>query len=136
MEHAASEQITRRESIGSWKLWFGVLTGPLVWITHLVVGYSTEEWFACSPSSTHPGELLGLGVHTFVVAITILAAGITVVSGLVALSCFRKLKSVVGDESGRARWMATVGVMNAVLYFLLIIGGTGAILLSVCENSP
>jgi hypothetical protein len=136
MNHAASEEITRLESIKSWKLWFGVLAGPLIWLTHLIVGYSTEEWFACSPSSTHPGEMLGVGVHTFVVLITVIAAAIIAVSGLVAVSCRRQLASVAGTESVRARWMATVGVMNAVLYFLLIIGASAPILLDVCERSP
>ena len=134
--HANGEEITRVETVDTWKLWIGLLVGPLVWITHLVAGYSTEEWFACSPSTTTPGELLGMSVDLFIIIITVGAAAITVWAGLTALSCRRKLTA---DDEGSSRplWMATVGVMNSALYLVLILGGTApALLLTVCEKSP
>ena len=134
--HAASEEITRAETAGSWKLWFGVLGGPLIWITYLVVGYSTEEWFACSPSATDVGQLLGLSVHQFIIVITVITLAVTIASGLVAYSCLKRIPKTGSDEIVRARWMATVGVMNAVLYLLLTVGGAAVLLLNVCETSP
>ena len=135
MAHAHSDEITRVESFGSWKLWLGLLTPPLVWITHLVAGYSTEEWFACAPSTTEVGELVGLSVHQFIVLITVVAAALVVATTLIALSCRRRL-SAESDGSNRAHWMATVGVMNGVLYLMIILGGAAPLLLNVCENSP
>jgi hypothetical protein len=135
MDHAHSEKITKLETVESWKLWVGVLVGPLVWITHLVVGYSTEEWFACSPSATSTGEIVGLSVHQFIVVITIVAAALVTAAGAIALSSRRQL-TAQDDAPNRGRWMATVGVMNSVLYLLIILGGAAPLLLDVCETSP
>jgi hypothetical protein len=134
---ATPQEISRSESIGSWKLWFGALGGPVAWLTHLVVGYSTEEWFACSPSATDVGEILGLSVHQFVIIITVAAALVAAASGVVSFSCLRRIPSATGDESRRARWMAVAGIMNSVLYLLIILGGTApAVILDICETSP
>ena len=54
--------ITRRESRGSRALWFGVLGSPVAWLGHLLLNYSLEEWFACSPATTDRGEILGFSV--------------------------------------------------------------------------
>jgi hypothetical protein len=132
-----AEEITRSEGIGSWKLWFGTLGAPAAWITHLVVGYSTEEWFACSPSNTSPGEILGLTVQQFIIIITVVFAFVAAAAGLVSFSCLRKIQAADNTESPRARWMAIAGIMNSVLYLLIILGGTApGIILDICKTSP
>jgi hypothetical protein len=75
--------ITRQESRGSTALWFAVLGSPLAWGGHLLLNYSLEEWFACSPSATDRGEILGFTVDQVswtlnsVMVLTAAAAGLT-----------------------------------------------------------
>ena len=135
-DSATSEQISRAESVGSAALWFGLVGAPAAWGLHLVVSYSLEEWFACSPSVAEPGEVAGVGVRSAALLITAVGALIALAAGLAAASCFRKTK---GNEEGarRARWMAVAGLMNSALYLLMIVAGSAApLILEVCENSP
>jgi hypothetical protein len=132
-----AERITRDESVGSAALWFGVLGGPIAWVLHMTIGYSLEEWFACSPSTSTPGEILGSSVPTWAIAITVAFALVASAAGLVAFRCWRRSEPADGAVAGRARWMGMVGLMNSGLYFLIIIGGLGpALMLQVCEASP
>ena len=119
-------------------LWFGVLGGPVAWVTQLVLTYSLEEWFACSPATTDRGEVFGLGVTTVAVLITAILTVVAVASGLVALGCYRKLQNNGADEiRSRARWMAVAGMMNSVLYVIIILASFGPpALLGVCEVTP
>lgn len=131
-----SELITREESRGSAALWFGVLGAPIAWVFHMTIGYSLEEWFACSPSTSSPGEILGVDVRAWAIGITVVFAAVALAAGLVAARCWRRAKED-GGTGGRARWMGMVGVMNSALYLVIILGGLGpALLLSVCEASP
>ena len=131
-----AERITRDESRGSAALWFGVLGAPIAWVLHMTIGYSLEEWFACSPATSTPGQILGVDVRVWALGITVLFAAIAVAAGLVAARCWRRAKDG-GDAGNRARWMGMVGMMNSALYLVIILGGLGpAFLLSVCEASP
>lgn len=134
--HSEAKTITRRESIGSLRLWVGVLTGPLAWAVHLVLNYSLEEWFACSPSTQTPGEILGLSVHTVSVAVNAALAFATLIAGLIALSCLRRANAD-DDEGKRARWMASVGIINSCLFgFIIVVGLAPSVVLEICEYSP
>jgi hypothetical protein len=135
-ERATPEDVSRSESFGTRTLWFAVLGAPIAWVTHMMIGYSTEEWFACSPSTTHPGEMFGLDVRTFVVILTVVMALVALAALLAAISCLRKI-GPAEDTNRRPRWMAIAGIMNSVLYLLIILGGLGpALILDVCERSP
>jgi hypothetical protein len=140
MAHAAetdAKRISREEGWGSAALWFGVLGGPIAWVLHMVIGYSLEEWFACSPSAGTPGEILGVDVRSVAILITIVFGALAAAAGLVAFLSLRRAPR--RDEEGpkRVRWMAIVGLMNSGLYLLIILGGLGpAFLLDVCQVSP
>jgi hypothetical protein len=141
MGHAAeaeAKRISREEGFGSAGLWFGVLGGPIAWVFHMVIGYSLEEWFACSPSATSTGEILGMDVRSVAILITIVFGAIAASAALVSLLHLRRASSSDEDaRSRRVRWMAIVGLMNSGLYLLIILGGFGpAFLLDVCEVSP
>ena len=164
---ADAREITRAEARGSALLWFGVLGGPVAWAMQLVLTYSLEEWFACSPATTDRGEILGLGVTTVALLITTILTAVAVASGLVSLGCYRKLRDNGGERTrsategganstlgeresqfhtwrshatevrSRARWMAIAGMMNSVLYVIIILASFGPpIVLGVCEVSP
>ena len=136
MSHAT--EITRREVSGSAALWFGLLAAPFAWMTQLVLNYSLEEWFACSPATTTGGEVLGMSVRTVAFAITIVLATLAAAGGLTAASCLKKLRFLdEGDTVERARWMSLAGVMNSILYFLITLASFGPpLILQVCESTP
>jgi hypothetical protein len=134
---AEAKRISRAEGLGSAGLWFGVLGGPIAWVLHMVIGYSLEEWFACSPSATTPGEILGMDVRSVAIVITIVFGTVAAAAGLVALWYLRRAPRPGDEGPMRVRWMAIVGLMNSVLYLLIILGGLGpAVILDVCEVSP
>ncbi len=143
----AGEDISKDERRGSLALWFGVLGSPLAWVGHLGVNYSLEEWFACSESAHHQGEILGVGVKTVSLTFNSAMLAVALLSGLVALSCWRKLKAPDGDENGddqsggdqleRARWMAFAGIVEAALFLgIILLGYLPSLMIDVCETTP
>jgi hypothetical protein len=148
VEHA-SEAISREEARGSLALWFGVLGSPLAWAGHLGANYSLEEWFACSNSAEHKGEILGISSDTVSILLNTAMAAIALASGLVALMCWRKLRAVSdggesdeADESGdntaeRARWMAFAGMVEGALFLgIILLGYLPTLTLGTCETTP
>ena len=140
MDTDASEMITAAETKGSWRLWFAVLGSPLTWAASLGVNYSLAEVFACSPSAQHRGEILGFSVHTVATVVTSATGFVAAASGLVAFSCWRRLRQADtgGDERlDRARWMAFAGVVEVVLFLpAILLGYIPPFLLHACEVSP
>ena len=139
----AGEAISKEERRGSIALWFGVLGSPFAWLGHLGVNYSLEEWFACSESAHHKGEILGVGVKTVSLLFNSVMVAVAVLSGLVALRCWRKLKAGDGgenedDRAERARWMAFAGIVEAALFIGIILLGYLPTLMidQVCETTP
>lgn len=118
-------------------LWFGVLGGPVAWTTQLIVNYSLEEWFACAPSTTARGEVLGLQVPTAAVIVSGALTAVALAAGIVSFVCFRRIRSDGDEVTTRARWMALAGIMNSVLYLIVILASFGPpLLLDVCQVSP
>lgn len=134
----AAEDISRRESTGSFLLWFGLLGAPLAWVTQLLVNYSFEEWFACSPAAAERGEVAGLSVTTAALLVTALLTAVALAAGAVSLRCLRRIpRSEDSATSGRARWMARAGIMNSVLYTVaLFVSFAPPLVLEICRSSP
>ena len=121
----------------SFWLWFGVLGAPAAWTIQLVATYSLEEWFACSPSTTSRGQILGRSVSTTAIAITVVLTLVALAAAAVSVALYRKLPATDGEVAVRAKWMALAGVMNGVLYLILVVASFGPpLLLEVCETSP
>jgi hypothetical protein len=105
-------------------LWFGVLGSPLAWGGHLLFNYLLEEWFACSPSATEPGHVLGFTVDTVSVVINTAMVVVATAAGLTALSCWRRLRAATdGDTHDRAVWMSVCGIIEATLFVPMILAG-------------
>jgi hypothetical protein len=136
MESAARE-ITRHESRGALALWFGMFAGPVAWVLHLMLGYVTEDVIACTPGSSTPGEILGFGVKPVVIAIHLVLITVTLVALVVSITAWRRLRaSDERDREGRPAWMALVGIMDSVLFGLIIAGGfVPPLVLDVCRSS-
>jgi hypothetical protein len=138
----AAEEISKDERRRSVALWFGVLGGPLAWVGHLGGNYSLEEWFACSESAHHQGEILGVGVKTFSLLLNSAMVAVAALSGLVAYGCWKKLRGQSGDEDEddtheRARWMAFAGIVEAALFLgIILLGYVPLLTLDVCETTP
>jgi hypothetical protein len=130
--------ITRQETWGSVALWFGVLGSPLAWAGHLYLNYSLEEWFACSPSATDRGEILGFTVDQVSLSLNSLTAAAAAVAGLVAFRCWRKAcRATNGDSTERARWMAFAGTVEGAVFLpMILLGYLPPLLLDTCATTP
>jgi Ca2+/Na+ antiporter len=112
----------------SGRLWFAVLTGPVLWGVQLYVNYQWEEVLACSPAATDPGQVLGIGVRTWILLVNTVTAAATLAALAVALHCYRRTRDEI------ARWMALAGIINSVLFlFLIVVGYAPAIMLRPCQ---
>jgi hypothetical protein len=130
--------ITRRESRGSAALWFGVLGSPVAWLGHLVLNYSLEEWFACSPATSDKGEILGFTVDQVSWTLNSLMALTAAAAGVTALASWRRLRRVSnGDVLDRERWMAFAGMVEGVIFVgAILLGYLPPLLLDTCATSP
>jgi hypothetical protein len=129
-----------RVSRSGW-LWFGVLAGPLLWFIQLYVNYQWEEVLACSPSATDRGVVLGIGVRTWVVLVNGVVTAIVLVALAGSVRCYRRTEVVEAGgirttEHHRevAHWMAFAGIVNSLLFLLLIlVGYAPGIVLKTCQ---
>jgi hypothetical protein len=130
--------ITRQESRGSTALWFAVLGSPLAWGGHLVLNYSLEEWFACSPSTTDRGEILGFTVDQVSWTLNSVMALTAAAAGLTALASWRRLKRASdGDSLERSQWMAFAGMVEGAIFVgAILLGYLPPLLLDTCAVSP
>jgi hypothetical protein len=144
----AAEEISKDERRRSVALWFAVLGSPLAWVGHLGGNYSLEEWFACSESAHHQGEILGVGVKAVSLVFNSAMVAIAALSGLVAYTCWKKLRGGGGedqngddqgrgDQTERARWMAFAGMVEGGLFLgIILLGYLPLLTLDVCETAP
>ena len=123
-------------------LWFGVLAGPILWFVQLNVNYQWEEFEACSSSATDRGVVLGIGVRTLVLLVN---AVITAVVLAALVGAVRRYRQTAVMEAGGVRasehhrdiahWMAFAGIINSVLFLLIIVVGYApAIMLKTCQT--
>ena len=137
MATRTATEISRAEGRGSAALWFGVLGAPIAWVIQLLLDYSLEEWWACSPATTTAGRVLGLPVGTFALGTSAVLAVVSVAAGLVSMRCYRRIAGRDDETQGRAKWMALAGIMNSVLYLGIILASFAPpILLGTCGSSP
>ena len=129
--------ITKSESRGSFLLWFGALAPPSAWALQLIVNYSLEEWFACSPSTSEPGDVLGMSVDAIALIVTTVLVAVSLVGLAVAFRCYRQIDPDIDESSERARWMALAGIFNGILYTIIIVASYGVpLLLDSCRTTP
>jgi hypothetical protein len=130
--------ITRQESRGSTALWFAVLGSPLAWGGHLLLNYSLEEWFACSPSATDRGEILGFTVDQVSWTLNTVMVLTAAAAGLTALASWRKLRRASdGDSLERSQWMAFAGMVEGAIFVgAILLGYLPPLLLDTCAVAP
>jgi hypothetical protein len=117
-------------------LWFGLLGAPAAWTGQFVIGYWLSE-IGCSP-----GGEGGLAVDAWTVAITAVAALLAALAELAAIATFRRTRGARGmggaeepPPNGRVHFLATVGIVIAPLFFLIIVmSGVGVAVLQNCRQ--
>jgi hypothetical protein len=133
---------TRTLPSRSGRLWFGVLAGPILWVVQLYVNYQWEEVLACSPAVRDPGEVLGIDVRAWVMLVNAASTAVVLLALAVAVRCYRRTGPVeAGDvrtteyHRSVAHWMALAGIINSVVFLLLIVVGYAPpLLLKPCQT--
>jgi hypothetical protein len=117
-------------------LWFGLLGAPAAWTVQFLVGYWLSE-VRCSTGGDG-----ALAVDGWTIATTVVTAMLTVLAGLAAITTFRRTRDVRGvggaeepPPKGRVHFLATVGIVIAPLFFLIIVmSGVGVAVLEDCRQ--
>jgi hypothetical protein len=103
----------RQLQVNNLLMWGGVLGGPIAWFVHLLLMYPLVE-LACRRSSESP----------LVTASAVLFAT-AALAGLSSYRYVRYMRQYDGDTvPRRVRFMATAGCVAALLFMVLIVGGT------------
>ncbi|MGD2059623.1 MAG: hypothetical protein PVF87_02040 [Acidimicrobiia bacterium] len=115
------ETITRNETRGSARLWFGVLAGPIAWAVQLGADWFLAEVVACAPSADPAGEIASVPLYAVTVTVNAALLAITAIAALVSARSLRMLRHR-GDQTtgGRAEWMARAGLINSVVFTVII----------------
>ncbi len=106
---------------GAAALWFGVLAGPLAWITQLFMGTELPE-LMCAVGA-EDGSVYGIGIETIIQTLTVVLGGVTALAGLVAMRCWRRVREDDPTPGKRAAWMSLAGVVTSCLFLVLILPG-------------
>jgi hypothetical protein len=123
-------------------LWFGALSGPIVWSLHFLIGYGLTE-IACRLGILE-SQVMGLPVLSIIILLLTLAALlITLFAGVLAYRNWQDLKRAslapslatglqrVDQDSGR--FMAFGGLLlNGLFSFLILATGLPTLVLSPC----
>jgi hypothetical protein len=134
-----AKRITRAETRESLLLWFGILAGPLAWTTQVIVAPDLAEVLCYSGAeASGRGQIYGLEVQVFIVALTALLTLVCLAGLGVSLRCWRVLRAAEDlTTAGRATWMALAGILVSALFALAtIIGFIPVFLLETCTTTP
>jgi hypothetical protein len=115
------EAITRRETRGSARLWFGVLTGPIAWAVQLGANWFLAEVVACSPHADPMGNIGPVPLHAVTASLTAVLLVVTAIAGVVAWRDLQQIREHGDETTGhRAEWMARSGVINSVVFLVVM----------------
>jgi hypothetical protein len=109
-------------------LWLGVLAPPMAWATQLVVGYGAEEADCSAGSGSFDGS------HAVTVWTSVSAGVVTLASLVAAGWLWRETRERPVDKRGRVPFMASVGVLNGLLFLgLIVVTAVGATHFDSCR---
>ena len=109
----------------------------MAWAIQLAVDYSLDEVFACAPGNGASGEIAGIPSSDVALLVSGVLLAIAIAAGIVAFRCYAKLRGTNGEDTpSRARWMALAGILNSILYVIVIAASFAPpLLLRACESS-
>jgi hypothetical protein len=102
-------------------LWFAVLAAPSAWVLQLYVGAYLTDVVCRRGAGDSIGHVFGLSNTAFVAVLTAITAAIALVALVASIYAYRRLKDDDRSTGGRALWMARVGVLDSVLFGILIV---------------
>lgn len=106
---------------GFFKLWAGVLIGPIAWALHLQISYMLVPW-ACENGWQFIMHLVTLG-----------SLGLAIVGGLIAWSNLKRTGMQNGGNEGSSRFLAYTGLLSSGLFMAVIIAqGIPNFIVSAC----
>lgn len=115
------ETITRRETRESARLWVGLLTGPVAWSVQLATNWFLAEVVACSPHADPMGNIGPVPLHAVTAPLNAVLLAVTAVAGVVAWRSLHTIRKLGDETTGRrAEWMARSGVINSVVFAVII----------------
>jgi hypothetical protein len=132
----AGREMSKAGARQSFLLWVGIILPATAWMVQLFVLYMLEEFISCTPGSQTPGAILGFGVRSIALFLTVVLAAATAAAGLVSLRIWRGMtpESDEGTAAERARWMAVAGMMSSALFLVIILLKVAPpLLIGVCE---
>lgn len=119
------------------RLWFGVLAAPLAWSVQLVVGWALEEMIACTPGAGFSGVIWGVDVRTLILAMNAALGGIVLAALASSVRARGRLRAANHSTGEVDRWMATAGIINSVVFGILVFTGfLPPLTLEVCRTTP
>jgi hypothetical protein len=105
-------------------LWFGILAGPVAWMTHLALEYFLVTLHC---------QLNGGDVEVYMAASTTALLALCAAGGFAGYLSWRRLSGP--DVNNWARFMAASGMVLSVLFLIGIILGTVPVYaLEVCND--
>jgi hypothetical protein len=118
---SSPESITRRETRESSRLWIGLLTGPIAWAVQLGTNWFLAEVVACSPHANPLGSIGTVPLHAVTAPLNAVLLAATAVAGVVAWRSLHTIRQHGDATTGRrAEWMARSGVINSVVFAVII----------------
>jgi len=115
------KEITRAETTGSYRLWYGILAPPIVWACQLLLDYGLNEAVACAPGSRTSGRFFNTSIDVVIQLVNVVATVLAVLALALAYGCYRKLRGADSTDANRARWMAIAGMFDGALFLMLIL---------------
>lgn len=114
-------------------LWLGLLVGPVVYALYFVIGYLLVE-FACQ-TGTLQRTVGGLSFYAvLVLALTLLAALITLLTGLSNIHRWRRHALTHGKTESAVPFMIFGGVLLSVFFTsLILLTGIPVLVLQSCR---
>jgi hypothetical protein len=107
-------------------LWFAVLGAPAAW----AIQFGTSYWVTQADCSVAGGPW-GISIDAWVIALTILAVGLGLAAGWVALALFRATRDASLDDDppeGRSHFFAWVGLaVTPIFLAIIVLNGVGAL---------
>lgn len=131
LREAAAYVRHNRQLLG---LWIVVLGPAAAWSVQFLASYNIAETAGCLPGSFD--YLRTGGAKPLIAGITTVALLVCVGTGLLSIRYWRQLRHHDPTTGGRAHWLSVVGMITALLFFLLIAGSYAplAILQPVCSQ--
>jgi hypothetical protein len=106
--------------------WFGILAGPLVWLTQFLINYALVRWECI----IH--EKISLHVVSAVSLVVVLSSGV-----VSAIYFFKTREYSASSEQlpARGHFMAVLGILSASLYsFAIIAQAIPSFILDPCQR--